>query len=696
MTGRSQKRRLCVVGGLFGLAVLALWVRLFQVQYIRHDRYIEEASRQREATREIQALRGGIFDRHGRPLAMNVRRCSIAVRPGEVKDAARVISEIRDRTGVSSRAVRAGLRSGRTQAYVRHDCVLSEESRRALEKIDGVVVEMKANRIYPYDAVGSKVIGFVSRENHGLSGVEAAYDDALRGTPGRVTIVRNGAYKRDRYYEFVEKRPVDGRYVYLTIDATIQDIAETELRRAVEECGARGGSVIVMDVASGDILALAEHPGIASRESFPRADSLWTLRSVSHIYEPGSTFKLVTTAALLDKTTVAPADSFDAEDGEADLGFATIRDPHPHQWLTIEEAFMYSSNIVMAKASAFLQAGDLYGYAKLFGFGARTGVGLPGESAGTVPAVNRWSARTKATMSFGQEIAATPLQVLNAYAAIANGGVMMMPRLVRGVADPRTGEFARSEPVVVRRVVEAGTARKLREFCLRVVEDGTGQAAKVEFMKVAGKTGTAQKAGRRGYLAHRYISSFVGFAPYEKPRIACLVVIDEPDWRVRYGGDSAAPAFARICQSLASSTPVFDDLLSVETLRVALDSGRRSRAPNFLRMERAVALETARRIGTNVLCQGTDGRVVAQVPAPGTPLDRDEVVRLFVSDGRVDGRRMRAGLETNARLREFYRGATSAEGEDAPRDPDGEPRVGQRTGAGADGAVAAAVPGRGL
>ncbi|HXV13586.1 MAG TPA: penicillin-binding transpeptidase domain-containing protein, partial [Candidatus Krumholzibacteria bacterium] len=451
--------------------------------------------------------------------------------------------------------------------------------------------------------------------------------------------------------------PVDGKHVYLTIDATVQDVAETELRRAVEEFDARGGAVIVMEIATGDVLALAELPSIADRERASRADSLWTLRSVSHVYEPGSTFKLVTMAALLDKTRVTPADSFDAEDGKADIGVATIRDPHPHRWLTLDEAFMYSSNIVMAKASSYLQPGDLYGYARLFGFGTKTGIGLPGESAGLVPPIERWSARTKATMAFGQEVAVTPIQILNAFAAIANDGVMMMPRLVRGVADPETGDTSRSEPVVVRRVVSEETAATLRAMCLRVVEDGTAQAARLEFMRVAGKTGTAQKAGSRGYLLHRYVSSFVGFAPYEKPKIAAIVMLDEPKWASRFGGDSAAPVFARICRALATSTAWFDDVLSLETMRVASLDGRGATAPNFLRMDREAALSAARRLGANVLASGERGRVVAQEPAPGSPMDRDGVVRLFVMDASgVE----KTGVDSNRRLRASYRDAVRA------------------------------------
>jgi cell division protein FtsI/penicillin-binding protein 2 len=663
VTSARQKQRLCIVGGVFAVAILGLWARLVQVQHFRHDAYVAKAEEQRRASVELAAARGGIFDREGRPLALNIRRCSVAVQPDKVRDPRTVIARLAKKLDVSPALVKQKLRSRKPFVYVRHGCMLDDRGREELQKLAGVVVELKASRIYPYDAVGSKVIGFVSRENHGLSGVEAAYDEALRGTPGRETVIRNGAYKRERYYRFVERKPRDGRQVYLTIDATVQDIAETELRRAVAENDARGGAIIVMDVATGDILALAEAPAIGAREGASLADSLWTLRSVAHIYEPGSTFKLVTAAALLEKSSVAPVDSFDAEDGKADLGFATIRDPHPHRWLTVEEAFMYSSNIVMAKAVSTLAAGDFYGYAKLFGFGARTGIGLPGESAGTVPPIERWSARTKATMAFGQEVAVTPIQMLNAFASIANGGVMMMPRLVKAVADPATGEVARSEPVVVRRVVGEATAAKLRELCLRVVEDGTAQAARVEFMRVAGKTGTAQKAaGQRGYVPNKYISSFVGFAPYDKPRIACLVMIDEPHWSARFGGDSAAPVFARMCRSLASATPMFDDLLSVETLAVAAGGGRRSLAPNFLRMDRAAALARARRGGSNVLIQGEDGRVVAQVPAPGAAMERDGVIRLVVMDGAP---RPGMGPDGNARARARYRAAADARRRDA-------------------------------
>jgi stage V sporulation protein D (sporulation-specific penicillin-binding protein) len=340
----------------------------------------------------------------------------------------------------------------------------------------------------------------------------------------------------------------------------------------------------------------------------------------------------VTAAALLETGSVSTSDHFDAEDGRHDFGYAVITDPHPHGRVTFAEAFAYSSNVVMAKASRLMKADEFYRYVRLFGFGSRTGVMMPGESAGQVNEVKGWSLRTQSTMAFGQEVAVTPLQMLNAYAAIANDGEMMMPRLVKGVIDG--GQITRFDPVRIRRVVSRETARTLRRLCREVVEYGTGAEAGVDFMAVSGKTGTGQKASPRGgYLPGKFVASFVGFAPYEEPRIACLVLLDEPRWASRYGGDSAAPVFARVCRSIANGTDLFDGVLSTHTVATPSRPRGRYSAPNFLRMERSAALEEARRLGANVLCQGDDGRVISQDPSPGSPMEKDGVIRLNVATG---------------------------------------------------------------
>ena len=623
-----------LVGGFFVAVVAALWVRLVQVQYFERDRYRSEAAGQTVVTEEIQPVRGCIFDRDGRPLALNVRKESVYLLPGRVKSPKRVATRASRILGISRREVLAAARSDASFVWLKRQCQLSQSDREALLGLDGVEIRLEHSRLYPYGDLAAKIVGLVDVDNRGRSGVEAAFEDELRGVTGTAKVLRNGRYESDRYYRFVQKVPRDGKHIYLTIDTAVQEIAEDRLERAVSRHGARSGVIIVMDVKTGEILALAESPSPRSRSGSQRADSLWTVRSITHVYEPGSTFKLVTSGALLDLHRISPADTFDAENGKARLGSALIRDPHPYGCISFEDAFAYSSNIAFYKMAEHLEAEEFIKYIRLFGFGERTGIELLGESPGNVTDVDRWSARSKGTIAFGQEIAVTPLQMIAAFAVAANDGAMVLPRLVRGIVDEHSGEVSRSTPVKVRRVVRRATARTLMAFCRRAVVNGTGEKADIDFMMVSGKTGTSQKASARGgYLPGKYVSSFIGFAPHDNPRIVCLIMLDEPTYASRFGGVSCAPEFNSLCRQIANATDVFDGALVADALPAPLDPSGEYRAPNFIRMERSAALEYARKLGCNALCQGDEGRVVAQVPGPGNTMNRDDVIRLVVSDG---------------------------------------------------------------
>lgn len=641
MTSRKKHYRVYVVGVMFALISAVLWVRLIHVQYFMRDHYREVARDQMVTSQKIEPVRGGIFDRHGRPLALSVRCYSVSVTPREVSNKRLVESVVSRRLGLSKWTVRQKLKSKKNFVWIKRQCSLSEETRDELAGLSGIEVHGEAGRIYPYGSVAAKLVGFVGVDNSGMAGVEAAYERELRGTPGSERVLRNGEYQRDRYYRFVEKKPQNGKHVFLTIDAVVQELAEVELERGVRESGARSGALIVMEADTGEILSLAEYPYPQSRDGSNREDSLWTLRSISHVYEPGSTFKLVTSAALLDKYSVAPSDTFDAEGGRGKIGQFTITDPHPHGRISFEDAFAYSSNIVMYKAAGLIPAADFYDYVRLFGFGEQTGIGLSGESAGSVSKVEDWSLRTQGTMAFGQEVAVTPVQMISAFGVVANDGVLVVPRIIKGVADGETGDVDKFKTAKIRRVISKSTAKTLQHFCRRVVEDGTGESAAVSFMAVSGKTGTAQKASPRGgYLPGKYVSSYIGYAPHEDPKIVCLVLLDEPRYTARFGGVSSAPVFARVCSAIANATPLFNDVLTAREIRATAASDGAYRAPNFLRMERAAALEKARKLGSNVLCQGDEGRVVSQEPGPGVSMNADDVVRLYVSsdDGPVKKR----------------------------------------------------------
>jgi stage V sporulation protein D (sporulation-specific penicillin-binding protein) len=642
---RRVSVRLYVLGGLFVAIVAVLWVRLVQVQYFGRDRYRSQAAGQTVVTESIQPVRGCIFDRHGRPLALNVRKESVYLCPANVRNPKGVARKVSRLLGVSRREILAGIRSDASFVWIKRQCELPESKRKALLALDGVGIRLEQSRVYPYGDLAAKIVGLVDVDNRGRAGVEAAYEDELKGIAGTAKVLRNGRYESERYYRFVQKEPRDGKHIYLTIDAAVQEIAEDRLRRALVRNGAPSGGIIVMEAKTGEILALAESPAPRSRSGSQRADSLWTVRSITHVYEPGSTFKLVSSAALLDLHRVAPTDSFDAENGKARLGPAIIRDPHPYGRLSFEDAFAYSSNIVFYKMAANLEAEEFIKYIRLFGFGERAGIELLGESPGTVADVDRWSARSKGTIAFGQEIAVTPLQMIAAFAVAANDGALVLPRLVRGVADEGTGRVSRSKPVKVRRVVRRATARTLMDFCRRAVVDGTGEKAEIDFMQISGKTGTSQKASARGgYLPGKYVSSFVGFAPHDDPRIVCIIILDEPRYASRFGGVSCAPEFNAMCRQLANATGVFDGALTALALPAPPDLADDYRTPNFMRMERSAALEYARQLGCNALCQGDEGRVVAQSPGPGTTMDRDDVVRLVVSNGSTEKRRVTPDL----------------------------------------------------
>lgn len=626
---KLKKIRLLTVGTLFVLVTLVIWARLVQIQIFERDHYLDRGKNQWEVAREVPAVRGNIFDRNGKPLALSIRSCSVGIQPREVERPNEVASVLARELQVSRTSVQKKLRSKSNFVWVRRQCTLTEAARNRIRGLRGVTIEWEADRVYPYGAIAAKVVGFVGHDAKGGAGIEVALDAELRGNPGWEVVQRDGSYRSGGYHTYAEQKPIDGRHVVLTIDVALQEIAEFELEQAVIRTEAKGGELIVMECATGDILALAEYPAPRNREGDCAIDSLWTIRSVSHMFEPGSTFKLITAAALLETGRVQTFDVFDAENGRADLGVAIIRDSHPYDFLTFREGFVFSSNIVMAKACQFLEPLEFLKYIRLFGFGTKTNIRFLGESAGLVAPIDQWSDRTQITMAFGQEIAVTGVQLVNAYAAVANNGLLVAPRIIKSIIDEGSGKSQDFEPVKIRNVISKETAQRLRGFCRSVVEEGTGKKAGLDYLEVCGKTGTAEKASASGgYLRNRYLASFVGFVPYDQPKIACLVVLDEPSYYNRFGGVSAAPVFARISSALASTSNLFDDVLVTNVLDLEPRGERQLRAPNFLRLTKDAAMDMARYLGMNVLCKGTSGEVISQTPGPGVAMSQDDVVRL--------------------------------------------------------------------
>lgn len=420
-----------------------------------------------------------------------------------------------------------------------------------VDKREGVQVHFRWSRLCPNGTMAGQILGVVSRDGYGQSGLELQLDRDLRGTDGW-RYVRLDA--RKRYTPAAGDRslpPIDGQGVRLTMDVKMQEGVERALERGVARTGAKQGVAIVVEPSSGDILAMANYPFFDpnTREAEDREN--WKNHAVSMVYEPGSIFKIITAAALLQEKRMAPADTVDAEGGTYKIVGHVIHDTHPLERVSFTDALALSSNIAFAKMSSELPQVDFYKYIRSFGFGMKTGVTLPAEESGRIQPVSAWSGRSAATLAFGHEISVTPLQMVMAIAAVANNGVLMQPRMVQAWVDGEGRTVKEESPRKVRRVISDSTASLLRSMMRGVVEYGTAAEIRHPSVTIAGKTGTAEKIDPETgkYMHGRFHSSFIGMAPAEQPAFVCLVMLDEPA-KLKYGGQSAAPIFREILDKI--------------------------------------------------------------------------------------------------------------------------------------------------
>jgi cell division protein FtsI/penicillin-binding protein 2 len=610
-------------------AFLVLLLRLVQIQVVQHPQF-ERAAKQQQTRRVLlEPPRGRIYDRHLRSLADNVSLSRLSVRPKDVKNTRAMQAFLAKAAGPDAVSrFRAG--RSRRAAYVRLAPQLTPEQELRLRTMplpEGVQVEAVPSRVYPLESVARPVVGFLGAEGVGLEGLEKVYDKELRGTGGWATLfcdARGSAYELPRS---IVKVPESGESIITTLDLDAQSIVARELKQAVERTGSKGGTAVFVDPRTGDVLAMAtvDAPGRSPMSGHRN-------RVVADQYEPGSTFKLLAGCAALEERLAEPSDSFWVERGEADLGGFVIHDSHPEtRWFTVRSGTAHSSNVVFAKLGTKVGASTLYGYARLFGFGQPTRIALPGEASGQIRHPDRWSKRSLATISIGQEILVTPIQLVMAYAAIANGGTLLRPRIVSAVVNEE-GEPVREVPVEqVRRVLSSETARTFRSFLRETVTDGTGAEAALPWVDVAGKTGTAQKTAENGggYGAGRYMSSFVGMAPYDEPRVVGLIVLDEPRGAY-YGGSVAAPVFRDILAAwaLQGRGPI---ALPPSSVVRGEEEPEEETVPDVRLLDVERAREMLARSGYGMSVSGGQaigGRIAGQAPEPGTPARRGSIVEL--------------------------------------------------------------------
>ena len=547
MRAPGLRSRTLILAALFACAFTGLIGRLAYLQGFRHAELAAAAERQYSRTVTIRPKRGPILDRHGQTLAASSAAESLFAQPRRIERPGEVAHRLAEILGEPEEDLRRRLAGDRAFVWVRRRLPpAAAQAVRALgERGLGLVPETL--RLYPNRELAAHVLGFEGVDGAGLEGIERLWDAHLAGAPGKAVVERDALGRDVTTTPVTIKPPTPGAGLSLTIDTTIQYLAEREIDAAWRRTGARAAMAVVMDPRTGEVLALAVRPTFNPNSFAAATGNEWRNRAVTDPFEPGSTFKVILAAAALEEGVVKPTDMIFGGRGAITVASTTIRDWKKYGWLSFAEVLQNSSNVGSIKVGLELGRERYYRYISGFGFGSPTGVGLPGESRGLLRDLRRWSGLSLATMSIGQEISVTAVQLVAAVGAVANGGRLMQPRVVRAVLDAEGHEVETLGPRVVRQVISPETARTLTRILVNVVEHGTGHAARIPGYEVAGKTGTAQKLDpATGRYSHAPgVLSFVGFAPADDPRFAMLVLLDEPK-NEKWGSEAAAPIFSAI------------------------------------------------------------------------------------------------------------------------------------------------------
>ena len=644
------RTRVLIVAAILAVAFGGLAARLFHLQIVRHSELAVLAERQYARTVVLHAQRGAIVDRHGAPLAASSPAESLFAQPKSVGDPVRVAARLAPILQMPEAELHAALVGGRPFVWLRRRLPPAVAAQVKALREPGLDLVPEPLRLYPNRELAAHVIGFVGLDG-GLEGVERAREADLGGVAGKAVTGRD-ALGRGIESSRVLKPPVPGHGVMLTLDTTIQYIAEREIDAAFLRTEAKAAMAVVMDPRTGDVLALAIRPTFNPNTfTDSRARESWRNRAITDPFEPGSTFKVILAAAALEERVVTPETRLYAENGAITIAKTTIHDWHQYGWLTFSEVLQGSSNVGSIKVGLTLGAERYYRYMTAFGFGSPTGVELAGESRGQLREPKRWSALSLPTLSLGQEVSVTALQMVAAVGVVANGGTLMRPRFVRAILDAEGREVRRFEPTAVRQVISKETAQTLTRILVRTVEQGTGHNAAIPGYEVGGKTGTAQKLdpNTRRYSRAPGVLSFVGFAPADAPRFVTFVMLDEPK-NTKWGSEAAAPIFAAIGRDLlryldvsprdatpvqlvataAGVTQLREDNRAGPLTAAAEPSDGVSRMPNVMAKTKRQVLALLAPLGVEVEMVGR-GLVVHQEPPAGTPFDPAPTVRLTLA-----------------------------------------------------------------
>jgi cell division protein FtsI (penicillin-binding protein 3) len=641
---QRNHRRLAAAKIFFLALILAIGARAFQLQVLQGDTLMRLGQRQHLKEWIVLPKRGAFLDRAGEPLALSMESQSVYARPHRIQEAARVSQNLAEILNLLPAEVRQKISSDKPFVWIKRQVSAPEAEKIQALNLDGIGMFYEPNRHYPQGHLAGQLIGFVGRDSEGLEGLELKYNDYVRGATGS-SVAERDALGRRVLVQGVEGLQIPpGSDIHLTLDTSIQHMAEKELEAAILKYRAKAGVAIVVEPRTGEVLAMANYPSFDPNHYAKQTAEQRRNRVVTDSFEPGSTFKTILAAAALEEEIVGKDDLFYCEMGRYPFAGKIIHDTHPHGWLSFAKILQVSSNIGFTKVAEKVKRERFFRYIEKFGFGKVTGIDVPGEVTGIVRRTEQWAAVDLATHAFGQGISTTPLQLVMAYAAIANGGFLMRPYVTRRVVSPNGETLMENQPHVIRRVVSEKTSRLLAGMLGDVTNDGgTGKMAKIDGFEVAGKTGTAQKADPvHGGYSKKRVGSFVGFVPANDPRLVALVLIDEPEVN-SYGGVVAAPAFRNIVQGALRRLAVAPDQstelpVAAKTADLPLprapkrsDNGVVSSdadaVPDFVGLSLREALERAQSSKLKVRLKG-NGYVVMQSPPAGGRWNENEVLVL--------------------------------------------------------------------
>ena len=553
MTKNYKKYRSRII--FISLGFVLLWtglsIRLVKIMAFDSSHYRKIGFKQSKTQEPLIATRGNIFDKNEVPLTKNIIHYSVGVHVENINNKNEIATSLSEITGRDSYFYSNKLKNKKTGYQV----LELKVSRKVGEKIEKELPELKtiksSRRFYPHANIASQIIGFTKHNDSGLVGIERHYEKFLAGTNGWVVKQKNVAGRKGSYHKtsFPIKDPVQGSNIQLTIDIEYQSILQEELQRRIDEAGAKGAMGILMNPQNGDILAMASLPdfNLNDPNGFPLENQ--KNKVVTDQFEPGSTYKIVAATAALLSEKIKLSDEFNCEEGKVQIDGWTISDHEQFGVLTFPQIIANSSNVGVIKIAQKIGRDPIYNTSRSFGFGSYTGIGFPGESQGVLRKKSDWNHMSVASVSIGYEVAVTALQIASAYAAIANGGVLLKPQLVKQIIDEKGNVIYSPKPESIRKIAKPSVMHELKQILEKVVNEGTGTKADIEGWTIAGKTGTAIKY-LEGSYSRKYVSNFAGFFPSENPQVVGVVVLDEPNHGLHWGGYGAAPLFKRIAERI--------------------------------------------------------------------------------------------------------------------------------------------------